>query len=60
MKLSLGELNLDLCSPHPTSIYTYEVTITPRVCGDIVTRLLHTWKVGLMMVLPSSKPILKK
>ena len=58
VKLFFGELNIDLYPPHPTSTYTCEVTIIPRVCGDIITRLLHAWKVGLMMVPPSSKPIL--
>ena len=58
VKLFFGELNIGLYPPHPTSTYTCEVTIIPRVCGDIITRLLHAWKVGLMMVPPSSKPIL--
>ena len=30
VKLSLGDLNLD---PHPTSTYTCEVIIAPRVYG---------------------------
>ena len=50
VKLFFGELNIGLYPPHPTSTYTCEVTIIPRVCGDIITRLLHAWKVGLMMV----------
>ena len=58
VKLFFGELNIGLYPPHPTSTYTCEVTIIPRVYGDIITRLLHAWKVGLMMVPPSSKPIL--
>ena len=33
VKLSPKNLNPDSCPPHPTSIYTYEVTIAPRVCG---------------------------
>ena len=33
MKLSPGNLNLGPYPPHPTSTYTCEVTITPRVCG---------------------------
>ena len=52
VKLFFGELNIGLYPPHPTSTYTCEVTIIPRVCGDIITRLLHAWKVGLMMVPP--------
>ena len=32
VKLLLGNLNLGLCYPHPTSIYTYKVTIVPGVC----------------------------
>jgi len=31
VKLSPGHLNLDLCHPHFTSTYTYEMTITLKV-----------------------------
>ena len=34
VKLTLGDLNLGSCSPHPTNTYTYEVTMTSMVCGD--------------------------
>jgi len=33
VKLPLGDLNPDSFSSHPTSTYTYEVTIALRVCG---------------------------
>ena len=39
MKLSFGDLNSGPCPPHPTSIYTYGVTIAPRVCGGLL--LVH-------------------
>ena len=32
MKPPLGDLNLSSYPPHPTSTYTYEVTIASRVC----------------------------
>ena len=35
VKLLLRDLNSDPYPPHLTSIYTYGVTIAPRVCGDI-------------------------
>ena len=31
VKLSHGDLNLSLCSSHPTSTYTYKMTTAPRV-----------------------------
>ena len=40
VKLPPGDLNPDPYSPHPTSIYTYGVTITPRVCGGEVETVL--------------------
>ena len=33
MKLPLGDLNLGHYPPHPTSTYTCEMTIAPRVCS---------------------------
>ena len=33
MKLLPKDLNLGPYLPHPTSTYTYEVIIAPRVCG---------------------------
>ena len=39
MKLSPGDLNLGLCPPHPTSTYTCEMTIAPRVC-DTKTKVI--------------------
>ena len=33
MKFFLGDLNYVPYSPHPTSTYTSEVTIAPRVCS---------------------------
>ena len=33
VKLPLGNLNPGPYPPHPTSIYTYGVTIVPRMCG---------------------------
>ena len=36
VKLPLGDLNPDLCHPHPTSTYTYKMTIVPKVCGSHV------------------------
>ena len=35
VKFLLRDLNSDPYPPHLTSIYTYGVTIAPRVCGDI-------------------------
>ena len=34
MKLSPRDLNPSPYPPHPTSTYTCEVTIAPKVCGD--------------------------
>ena len=34
MKLPFGDLNPGPYSSHPTSTYTCEVTIAPKVCGD--------------------------
>ena len=33
VKLPPRDLNPGPCPPHPTSIYTYRMTTTPRVCG---------------------------
>ena len=33
MKFPPENLNFGLCPPHPTSIYTYEVTTVPNVRG---------------------------
>ena len=33
MKLSPRDLNLGPYPPHPTSTYTYEMTIAPKMCG---------------------------
>ena len=35
VKLPPGDLNPDPCPQHPTSIYTYGVTTTPRVCESL-------------------------
>ena len=35
VKLSPGDLNPSSCPPHPTSTYTCEMTIAPRVRGGI-------------------------
>ena len=35
VKLLPEDLNLDPYLPHPTSTYTCEVTIAPRMCGSI-------------------------
>ena len=35
VKFLSSDLNIDPCLPHPTSTYTYEVTIMPRVHGGI-------------------------
>ena len=37
VKLPFGDLNLGPYPPHPTSIYTYEVTIAPKVRGGDYT-----------------------
>ena len=34
VKLFSRDLNPDLCPPHPTSTYTYEMTIAPRVYNN--------------------------
>ena len=33
VKFPSGDLNPDPYPPHPTSIYTCEMTTAPRVCG---------------------------
>ena len=33
VKLPLEDLNPNPYPPHPTSTYTYGVTVAPRVCG---------------------------
>ena len=38
VKLSPKDLNLDLCLPHPISIYTCRVTTAPKVHGAIVKK----------------------
>ena len=35
VKLPHGDFNPGPYPPHPTSTYTYGVTIAPRVCGGI-------------------------
>ena len=40
VKLSPKDLNPDLYPLHPTSIYTYRVTIAPRVCDGSALSLL--------------------
>ena len=39
IKLSHVDLNLDPYPPHPTSSYTYRVTITPKMCSEIVENI---------------------
>ena len=34
VKLPPGDLNLSPSPPHPTNIYTYRVTMAPRVCDS--------------------------
>ena len=36
VKLPLGDLNPGPYPPHPTSTYTYRVTISSRIYGDIL------------------------
>lgn len=38
-EVSIGNLSPGLYPLHPTDIYTCELTIIPRVCGDFVKRL---------------------
>ena len=40
LKFPLRNLNLNLYSSHSTSIYIYEMTIAPRVCGGHTPRAL--------------------
>ena len=44
VKLPPGDLNPDPCLPHPTSTYTYEMTIAPRVCSDVKESLFDKAK----------------
>ena len=39
VKLSPRDLNPGPYLPHPTSTYTYEMTVAPRVCGGIYVYL---------------------
>ena len=39
MKLTTRDLYHESCPPHPTSNYTCEVTIKPRVCGGAIKSL---------------------
>ena len=39
VKLPLGDLNPGPCPSHPTSIYTYGVTIVPNMCGGIYKKI---------------------
>ena len=39
VKLPSKHLNLGPYLPHPTSIYTYEMTVAPRVRGGIYVYL---------------------
>ena len=41
VKFPLEDLNSDLCPPHPTSIYTCEVTIASRVHGGTISFHYH-------------------
>jgi len=44
MKLPPGDLNPGPCPPHPTSTYTCEVTIAPRVCGDDMLSIIINYR----------------
>ena len=57
VKLSLGDLNLDPCPQHPTSIYTCGVTTALRVRGDIhaTFRILLNQKLQMVLFPPSLK-----
>ena len=39
VKLPLGDLNPGLYPLHPTSTYTYGVTIAPNMCGGIYKKI---------------------
>ena len=41
VKLPLGDLNPNPCPPHPTNIYTCEVTITPRIYGGAMSSISY-------------------
>ena len=45
VKLSLGDLNPGLFPPHPTSTYTCEVTIVPRVSIYSVPAIISWMKI---------------
>ena len=48
VNLSLGDLNLDSYTPHPTSTYIYRVIVALRVCGGPCDLLIATSIVGLI------------
>lgn len=41
MKLYIGDLNSDLYPSYPTRTCTCEMTIMPKVCGDIYAKLTN-------------------
>jgi len=36
VKLLPGDLNFGPCPSHFTNIYTYEMTVAPKICGGII------------------------
>ena len=62
MKLSLRDLNLDSCLPHPINTYTCKVTIMPRVRDSNYLIDVTNHEFGNkfpITVMPSSTPIPK-
>ena len=41
VKFPLGDLNPDPYFPHHTSTYTYEMTITPKICDGQMNHSLY-------------------